>query len=176
LKGFITAAGLQKLIARYKQYHLDATVIRLSNKELYMKRFSVFVMFQFLLVSFIFAQNETVVDGFRIRPINNGQGIEITGYEGSGKVVQIPARIRGLPVTHIGQVAFHQKNLISVTIPNSVTSIGNWAFVDNKLTTVTIPNSVTLIEDGAFSSNQLTSIPSGTVLLTLGKMRLVTTN
>ena len=58
----------------------------------------------------------------------------------------------------IGNGAFSENQLTSVTIGNSVTSIGNYVFYQNRLTSVTIPNSVTLIGNGAFSENQLTSV------------------
>ena len=56
-------------------------------------------------------------------------------------------------VTSIGDSAFYNcRDLQSVTIPNSVTSIGGAAFYDCKsLKTITIPNSVTSIGDAAFS-------------------------
>ena len=85
----------------------------------------------------------------------------ITGYTGGNWEVRIPPRIQGLPVTQIGHSAFRNRNLISVTIPNSVTSIGRGAFSNNQLTSVTIPNSVTTIEFSAFAGNQLTSITIG---------------
>jgi LPXTG-motif cell wall-anchored protein len=70
----------------------------------------------------------------------------------------IPSTIGGNPVTTIGDSAFYNNQLTSVTIPNSVTSIGDHAFYRNQLTSVTIPNSVFTIENGAFSNSQLTSI------------------
>ena len=61
-------------------------------------------------------------------------------------------------MTSIGDQAFYQNSLASVTIGNSVTSIGLLAFSDNSLTSVTIPNAVTSIGGSAFSENQLTSV------------------
>ena len=64
------------------------------------------------------------------------------------------------PVTGIGYGAFMQdRELVSVTIPNSVTSIGRLAFFNCGLTNVTISNSVTFIGDGAFAAcSGLTSL------------------
>jgi hypothetical protein len=59
---------------------------------------------------------------------NNG-ALTITGYDGPGGAVSIPAAINGLPVTRIGDKAFGScTNLTDVTIPNSITSIGQRAF------------------------------------------------
>lgn len=66
----------------------------------------------------------------------------ITGHVGSNSAVRIPPQIQGMPVTHIGGLAFQERNLTSVSIPNSVTSIGNAAFWNNLLTSVTLPSSV----------------------------------
>ncbi|MDR2922784.1 MAG: leucine-rich repeat domain-containing protein [Treponema sp.] len=67
--------------------------------------------------------------------------------------VRIPRRIKGMPVTGIGEFAFAWRaaSLVSVIIPNSVTSIGDYAFWDcTSLASITIPKSVTSIGDGAF--------------------------
>src|SRR6186713_2537763 len=59
----------------------------------------------------------------------NSGTIIITGYTGPGGAVVIPDTINGLPVTRIGENAFHEKtSLTIVTIPNRVTSIGRDAF------------------------------------------------
>jgi hypothetical protein len=94
--------------------------------------------------------------------IQNG---EITKYAGHGGPISIPSTINGQRVTRIGNLAFSDNKLTSVTIPNGVTSIGESAFSPNQLTSVTIPNSVTYIGYGAFSPNQLTSVTIGANVL-----------
>jgi len=115
---------------------------------------------------------------FKVEPLDGGKSVRITEYVVSKFDVNIPSKIQKLPVSHIGQMAFRGKNLIKVTIPNSVTTIEAEAFAnnqltvinipnnvtylsgfsDNLLTNITIPNSVTTLGDGAFCRNQLTSI------------------
>ena len=64
----------------------------------------------------------------------------------------------GATVTTIDSNAFSNRNLVTITIPNSVTLIGNHAFYNNKLITVNIPNSVTSIGNHAFSINRLITV------------------
>ena len=85
----------------------------------------------------------------------------VTDYTGSGGNVTIPASINGKPVKIIGEKAFFNKNLTSVTIPDSVTRIGKNAFRRNKMTTIVIPISVSVIEASAFCDNLLISITIG---------------
>ena len=87
-----------------------------------------------------------------------GKMIMIRKYIGKSKEVVIPREINKMPVVMIGVSAFQEKQLTSVTIPDSVLCIGQAAFSANKLTSVTIPNSVIHILDGAFNTNQLTSV------------------
>jgi len=93
----------------------------------------------------------------------------ITGYNIAGGVdVVIPTTIGGIPVEHIGDQAFQNKGLTSVTIPDSVTTVGRYAFSYNQLAEVNIPDSVTTIGYGAFAENQLTSLILGNSVTTIG--------
>ena len=95
----------------------------------------------------------------------SGTTASVTGldYAESG-IVSIPSSIKYdgtyYSVTSIGDYAFTQLYLTSITIPNSVTSIGRYAFSGcSGLTSVTIPNSVTDIGSHAFDDcTGLTSV------------------
>ncbi|MEZ4796081.1 MAG: leucine-rich repeat protein [Flavobacteriaceae bacterium] len=94
----------------------------------------------------------------------NPATVEITDYDTSGgTVVNIPATVtascsKEYTVTSIGNVAFSQKQLTSVTIPNSVTNIGLGAFNNNQFTSIIIPESVTNIGPLAFGVNNLSTV------------------
>ena len=60
----------------------------------------------------------------------------------------IPSTLRGRQVTKIGDMAFSDKKIKSITLPDSLTEIGNNAFyMCNGLEEITIPSSVTKIDD-----------------------------
>ena len=86
-------------------------------------------------------------------------GAVVDGYYATGASVT---------VTSIGDNAFVNKNITSVTIPNSVTSIGEYAFSENNLTSVKIPDSVETIGIGAFNNNNITSVTIGSGITTIG--------
>ncbi len=97
----------------------------------------------------------------------------ITSYNGPDEGITIPDTVVGsdnniYPVTSIGDSAFYNNQLTSITIGNNVTSIGDYAFSGNQLTSVTIPNSVTSIGDNAFENNLLTSITIGNNVTSIG--------
>ena len=76
----------------------------------------------------------------------------ITKYVESDTVVVIPSKINGVPVETIGNTAFQNSAVTSVTIPDSVTAIYSGAFANCfQLTNISIPNSVTYIGYSAFS-------------------------
>jgi len=116
------------------------------------------------LVVAVFGQIDTKPAFNGIRESNGT--ITITKYDGKVKDVIIPEKFKisekeELTVGAIGNEAFSNKELTSVTIPNGVTSIGRMAFHNNKLTNVIIGNSVTSINSYAFYSNKLTNITIG---------------
>ncbi len=68
--------------------------------------------------------------------------------------VEIPSFLSSCPVIGIGDSAFSGcRNLISISIPDSVTSIGDSAFYAcSNLISISIPDSVTSIGDNAFQN------------------------
>ena len=84
------------------------------------------------------AQQYDSAEDFRVAPLNGDREVSIIRYEGNKQRINIPPRIDGKPVVEIGDEAFQRREIISVTIPNSVTTIGREAFAGNQLTSVTI--------------------------------------
>ena len=118
---------------------------------------------------FAHAQQFNPESDFQVARSDDGASVIITGYVGTSQTVNIPPRIRQLPVTVIGVNAFQQKNITSVTIPDSVTVIGNNAFSGcESLTSVTIPDSVTTIGDSAFIGCNMTSVIIPDSVTTIG--------
>lgn len=114
-------------------------------------------------------------------------GIAITGYNGAGGVVTIPAEIDGKKVVAVigtvdkpsalherkditkviisegvevvGRYAFSKTtSLKEVVLPSTLKTIGFEAFKLTSITSIKIPESVTEIQAGAFNDTKLTSI------------------
>ena len=106
---------------------------------------------------------------FRITYGDGGKSATITGYVGGKQTVSIPPRIQKMPVTGIGQEAFKEKEIISVTLPKSVTFIGESAFANNPLISIKILKGITEIGNRAFDWCFLTSITIPAGVTEIGK-------
>lgn len=107
--------------------------------------------------------------------IDNGDGTAtITNYIGSEKDVKIPSALGGLRVTKIGDGAFRQKEIESVTIPKTVLEIGDMAFGINHIKEVNIPDSVQKIGLSAFAINPLEKVTIGKNLESIGDYAFTT--
>lgn len=117
---------------------------------------------------------DTYVDGFITYEVTSAalSTVKAIDYDMlGGTMVTIPASIQnGLAtynITEIGNAAFFNKQLTSITIGSNVTSIGLGAFQNNQLTNAIIPDNVTTMANQVFGNNQLTSISFGSGLTTI---------
>ncbi len=86
--------------------------------------------------------------------VENSQ-VVITDYIGSDLEVVIPSKIDNMPVVALGEKAFADSNITSITIPASITKIGNMCFANTaSLVTVNFEDITKLkhIGSGAFRS------------------------
>lgn len=83
---------------------------------------------------------------------SEGSESTITGYIGTGDILQIPAVLGGLNVTKIGENAFASKNISSVSIPDTVNNIGSNSFNGcNQLTKIYFMGNQPTFGNEAFS-------------------------
>lgn len=106
----------------------------------------------------------------------------VTGYNGTAKLVRIAETYEGKPVTKIASEAFlGAEKITGIIIPDSITTIEACAFYRcSSLTSITIPDSVTFIGYAAFRCcykltsvtlpNSITSIPNS-LFLGCGKLK-----
>ena len=75
----------------------------------------------------------------------------LISYEGEDEAVEIPAQVKGLPVTRVGEKAFYYGHITKAVIPGSVTSIGPRAFLGcHDLTEVQLNEGLEILEFEAF--------------------------
>ena len=101
---------------------------------------------------------------YEVIPSNNT--LKVTDYEAAnGTTVSIPATVADASVIYdvseIGNAAFFDKGLTSITFPNSITTINTSAFNTNNLTSITIPDSVIIIGSQAFANNNINNLVIG---------------
>ena len=110
------------------------------------------MIFSLAAVTGMTASAETYGD-FEYEVLNNGT-VEITGYNGNSKSLDIPSTIGEKTVTIIGLSAFENcKTLTSVKIPDSITEIGGYAFENcTSLSSVSIGKNVKYILPYAFEN------------------------
>lgn len=93
----------------------------------------------------------------------------ITDYNAScGPSVSIPSTINWEDIWWIGDKAFHNKGITSVTLPSTITDIAEYAFHTNNLTSVNIPNGTVGIGPQAFAYNSISSISLPNSLTSIG--------
>jgi len=137
-----------------------------------MKKFGIFGIILFVMIGLTGCDTgtaEVIEHPYLSMTFWSGNATVIGFREGMERTeIVIPDTWNGNSVTSIGNRAFWDNQLTSVTIGNSVTSIGTQAFGGSQLTSVTIPNSVTSIGGAAFASNQLTSVTIGNSVTSIG--------
>jgi len=131
---------------------------------------STIVLFAFTLVGksqtpyTLTATDVTIVNGIIISStLTNASG---DNYQPD---IIIPEMLDGQVVTGIGEKAFHDNCLISVTLPAGLTSIGDFAFAVNNLTSVTLPAGVTSIGESAYRANLLIRVDLPAGLTSIGE-------
>lgn len=100
-----------------------------------------------------------------------GNEAQITGYNGPGGDVVVPATLGGAPVTKIGQKSMRMNDSIrSVTLPSTIKVIGDEAFYDTPLRSINLPEGLVEIRYEAFMRSGLTSvtIPDSVTTLSIG--------
>ncbi len=118
-------------------------------------------------VGVYYLDNQGIVNIFSqtdFRYTEDEGGITITGYVGKDSTLEIPDIIDGNIVTAIGDKAFAESNVKSVTVPDTVKTIGSRAFFAcEHLHIVNMKEGLKSIGDHAFASNPVFSdvfIPS----------------
>lgn len=104
----------------------------------------------------------TIIGGVTYGDNSSGDGVIVGGYDPTANPqhpnVTIPDTVDGKPVVEVGSNAFHQKEISSVTMPDSIKVINSSAFRENKLTSIKLPKELVFLGDMSFYKNEITSV------------------
>ncbi len=91
--------------------------------------------------------------GFRFEKNNNGSAYEVNKYISEDEAAIIPNSYNGFPITSIGQYAFIDTSVTSVTLGDNITGIKTGAFINvDTLTDITFNEGLTTIGKTAFAN------------------------
>ena len=112
---------------------------------------------------------DVIVEGDYAYSIEDDQ-VTIKAYYGTQTNIIIPSQLGGLPVTKIGDIAFHNTTAASILIPPGIVSVGARSFMDNRnMIEITIPSSMVTIGDMAFAyCSSLTNVVLSDGLTSIG--------
>ncbi len=107
------------------------------------------------------------------------KGNTIVRYTGNDHIIDIKERYEirdnagnrliSSPLTKINDSVFENKNIVSLSLPNSITIIGNRAFANNNINDLSLSSSLTTIGNEAFQKNKLSYVDfKNTNLTTIG--------
>lgn len=107
------------------------------------------------------------------------KGDAIVRYTGYDPIIDIKERYEirdnagnrliSSPLTKINDSVFENKNIVSLSLPNSITIIGNRAFANNNINDLSLSSSLTTIGNEAFQKNKLSYVDfKNTNLTTIG--------
>ncbi len=139
-------------------------IIEVPKKQLFCLILSLFIIAIVFITHFIVAEKP-----FTYQYEQTNSGIEITGYKKrvlnnyGDFYIEIPSHIKGEKVTKIKERAFlGSKDLLKLTIPDTVLVIEKEAFCSSNLRYVILSKNVNAIYERAFSNTQIDyiTIPS----------------
>ena len=89
----------------------------------------------------------------------DGDGVVLGGYKGTDAIVVIPEIVNEKRVIMIGNGAFAGiKTIQYIILPDSIIEIGENAFMDCSVESISIPNGLKKIGDGAFANSNISSV------------------
>jgi hypothetical protein len=125
-----------------------------------------------LAFSFLLANNSVLANAeFSYMAADGypGSGIHISGCANNCQAdIVIPEELDGFVVTGIGDSAFLDQDISSITLPDSVISIGWEAFANNGINSLNLPSSLQFINEYAFENNQISLLAFPATIESIG--------
>ena len=125
-----------------------------------------------LAFSFLLANNSILANSdfsYMAADGSPASGIHISGCANNCQAdIVIPEELDGFVVTGIGDSAFLDQDISSITLPDSVISIGWEAFANNGINSLNLPSSLQFINEYAFENNQISLLAFPATIESIG--------